>query len=169
MGSDFRLTCCRSTSPRNTLCPTAGCVTTSARIRAFCDDCTCDTHSSSACYPTDHLIVARSLGAILTSPRRATNSYASPDEPFDPSVYDLFQAHDPLAVAHAMFCPSTAQRAQKADAIDDHFEGWHLRTRPFGIETDGALTRGFCVVEWVDVEREEKASQTDDGLILHLL
>lgn len=70
---------------------------------------------------------------FLRKPRSVTNSFAPPNEPFDASKYDLFEAHDPLAVAHAIFYTDS--------------DKWGSTRRPFLVETDGRLTRGFCVVD----------------------
>ncbi|WFC95298.1 hypothetical protein MBRA1_001945 [Malassezia brasiliensis] len=72
------------------------------------------------------------ISLFLRKPRAVTNSFAPPDVTFDASKYDLFQAHDPLAVAHAI-CPEDP--------------GWKWEERPFLVETEGKLTRGFCVVD----------------------
>lgn len=86
-----------------------------------------------------------------------TNSFAPPGEPFDPKRHDLFQAHDPLAVAHAIFTgPSTLRFHSTPSSPDSLLEDGHRRTdeygweycqRQFAIETEGAITRGMCVVD----------------------
>ena len=80
--------------------------------------------------------LVRLVSSFLRKPRSVTNSFAPEGEPFDASKYDLFQAHDPLAVAHAIFC-------DPADASS----GWSTLPREFVVETDGRHTRGFCVVD----------------------
>ena len=89
-----------------------------------------ETHSL---YQKSYLV--RLISLFLRKPRAVTNSHAPHDKPFDPSKYDLFEAHDPLAVAHAIFGSDT--------------ERWGANPRQFLIETEGQLTRGFCVVEYV--------------------
>lgn len=79
------------------------------------------------------------VGTFLTHPRAFTNNMVAPQE-FHPDKHDLFQAHDPLAVAHAVFAPMFA-----SGSIDGH--GWKHSPRRFQIETSGDLTRGFCVVD----------------------
>lgn len=83
-----------------------------------------------------------------------TNSYAPPGEPFNPARDDLFQAHDPLAVAHAIFAgPSTlsfhstpAHHLDEGETrTDEH--GWEHSQRHFTVESEGVLTRGMCVVD----------------------
>lgn len=69
-------------------------------------------------------------------------------EALDKEKFDNFQAHDPLAMAHAIFCPSAVERQQTlSDPINGTFADWAIRTRTFGMETDGYLTRGQCVIE----------------------
>lgn len=72
------------------------------------------------------------IAAFLSHPRSVVNGYAAPED-FNPDIHDLFEAHDPLAVAHALFHTSDSN--------------WKHETRSFRIETDGQLTRGFCIVE----------------------
>lgn len=79
------------------------------------------------------------VGTFLTHPRAFTNNMVAPEE-FHPDQHDLFQAHDPLAVAHAVFAPVT--NAESRDG-----KGWKHSERRFQIETSGQLTRGFCVVD----------------------
>ncbi|CBQ72004.1 related to Inosine-uridine preferring nucleoside hydrolase [Sporisorium reilianum SRZ2] len=79
------------------------------------------------------------IGTFLTHPRAFTNNLVAPEE-FHPDQHDLFQAHDPLAVAHAVFAPMPA-----SGSMDGH--GWKHAPRRFQIETSGDLTRGFCVVD----------------------
>ena len=86
---------------------------------------------SSELYKKNYLF--RLITHFLRKPRSVTNSFAPPNVPFDPAKYDLFEAHDPLAVAHAIFY---------TDA-----ELWGDTERPFLVETDGRHTRGFCVVD----------------------
>jgi len=86
---------------------------------------------SSELYKKNYLF--RLITHFLRKPRSVTNSFAPPNVPFDPAKYDLFEAHDPLAVAHAIFY---------TDA-----ELWGDAERPFLVETDGRHTRGFCVVD----------------------
>ncbi|WFD37987.1 uncharacterized protein MJAP1_000935 [Malassezia japonica] len=81
----------------------------------------------------DESYLARLISLFLRKPRSVTNSFAPPEVTFDASVHDLFEAHDPLAVAHAIFCESA--------------EGWKVSARPFLVESEGKLTRGFCVVD----------------------
>ncbi|WFD43863.1 hypothetical protein MPSI1_002528 [Malassezia psittaci] len=76
--------------------------------------------------------LVRLISLFLRKPRAVTNSFAPPEVTFDASRYDLFQAHDPLAVAHAIFADTP---------------GWDSVERPFLVETEGKLTRGFCVVD----------------------
>ena len=76
--------------------------------------------------------LVRLISLFLRKPRAVTNSFAPRDVPFDPSKYDLFEAHDPLAVGYAIF---------------GFNGGWGTTQRQFQIETDGRLTRGFCVVD----------------------
>lgn len=99
-------------------------------------------------------LVTYSVSSILLHPRKMTNSYAPPGEPFDPARDDLFQAHDPLAVAHAIFAgPSTLtfHSTPTSDLDDDDVRvdehGWQYCQRRFAVETEGALTRGMCVVD----------------------
>ncbi|KAJ1601258.1 hypothetical protein NDA14_000675 [Ustilago hordei] len=108
------------------------------------------------------------IGTFLTHPRAYTNNLAAPQE-FHPDKHDLFQAHDPLAIAHAMFTPMPS-----AGKIDGN--GWKHAERRFQIETSGDLTRGFAVVDRrftangssrktggnraEDLEREEKEFHT---------
>ncbi|KAN0064472.1 hypothetical protein ACQY0O_002098 [Thecaphora frezii] len=77
----------------------------------------------------------RFISTFLTHPRLVTNSYAAPDE-FHPDKHDLFEAHDPLAVAHAVLFP-----------IAEPGAGWRHEVRKFRIECDGTHTRGMCVVD----------------------
>lgn len=79
------------------------------------------------------------IGTFLTHPRAFTNNLVAPEE-FHPDKHDLFQAHDPLAVAHAVFAPMPS-----SGSVDD--DGWKHTKRQFQIETSGELTRGFCVVD----------------------
>ena len=79
------------------------------------------------------------IGTFLTHPRAFTNNMVAPEE-FHPDQHDLFQAHDPLAVAHAIFTPLPSTGSIDAD-------GWTHTPRRFQIETSGDLTRGFCVVD----------------------
>ncbi|CDS01961.1 related to Inosine-uridine preferring nucleoside hydrolase [Sporisorium scitamineum] len=79
------------------------------------------------------------IGTFLTHPRAFTNNMVAPEE-FHPDRHDLFEAHDPLAVAHAVFAPMPA-----SGSIDG--DGWKHAPRQFQIETSGDLTRGFCVVD----------------------
>jgi hypothetical protein len=118
-------------------------------------------------------ILAHFRKAILANPRKVTNSFVPEDESFDPTKHDMFQAHDPLAVAHAIHCPSPHQRGSlQKQYIDDTFDGWNIKTRRFGIETEGTLTRGYCVVDrrnlgkarkkganMVDVEKSEQGEE----------
>lgn len=83
----------------------------------------------------DESYLVRLISLFLRKPRSVTNSFAPPEVTFDASVYDLFEAHDPLAVAHAIFCESA--------------DGWKVTARPFLVESEGKLTRGYCVVEYV--------------------
>lgn len=77
--------------------------------------------------------LVRLISAFMRKPRAVTNACAG-DEPFDPAKHDLFEGHDPLAVAYAI--------AYKPDSPD-----WSLSRREFVVETDGRHTRGFCVVD----------------------
>lgn len=84
----------------------------------------------------------------MRNPRKRTNSYAPVDLAFDPNRDDLFVAHDPVAIAHAMYCPSPYQRrAHQQPFTSGTFKGWQIKTRRFGIETQGIITRGMCVVD----------------------
>jgi uncharacterized protein YciW len=100
-----------------------------------------------------------------------TNSYAPHGLPFSAERDDLFQAHDPLAVAHACFAPSEAGRGGEAyhqylegEQQQQHSQsgspsgvregeeredstGWIYSERRFAIEAEGKLTRGMCIVE----------------------
>ena len=84
-----------------------------------------------------------------------TNSYAPTESPFDPTRYDLFQAHDPLAVAHACFASRTQVEdyhsipaaAIEPDERRSDKSGWEYQERHFAVETEGTLTRGMCVVD----------------------
>lgn len=91
-------------------------------------------------------ILCRYRRAILSRPRAFTNSFANQDEPFDAKLDDNFVAHDPLAIIHAIHCPSSFQRRTRKMAKDD-CKGWLIQKRRFGIETEGSLTRGMCVVD----------------------
>ncbi|SNX83085.1 related to Inosine-uridine preferring nucleoside hydrolase [Melanopsichium pennsylvanicum] len=75
------------------------------------------------------------IGTFLTHPRAYTNNLVAPEE-FHPDQHDLFQAHDPVAVAHAIFT---------LPGMDGN--GWTHVPRRFQIETSGELTRGFCVID----------------------
>lgn len=80
----------------------------------------------------------KSISAFLARPRQVTNTLAPPE---GETSNDLFVAHDPLAVAYAIFndpslSPTSGSRA-----------GWKTTLRKFRMETDGKLTRGMCVVE----------------------
>lgn len=77
--------------------------------------------------------LVRLISAFMRKPRAVTNACAG-DEPFDPAKHDLFEGHDPLAVAHAI--------AYSPDA-----PGWEVVEREFQVETEGRLTRGLCVVD----------------------
>ncbi|SPO23291.1 related to Inosine-uridine preferring nucleoside hydrolase [Ustilago trichophora] len=79
------------------------------------------------------------IGTFLTHPRAFTNNMVAPEE-FHPDQHDLFEAHDPLAVAHAIFAPLPSKGSIDGD-------GWKHTPRRFQIETSGDLTRGFCVVD----------------------
>lgn len=85
-------------------------------------------------YQSNFLV--RMVSAFMRKPRAVTNSFAEPGEPFDATKYDLFEAHDPLAVAHAVFYDP-----------NDAASAWQSTPRDFLIETDGRLTRGMCVVD----------------------
>lgn len=51
-------------------------------------------------------------------------------------------------MAHVLFCPSPIERKESlTEHIDETISDWHIKTRTFGIETDGYLTRGECVTE----------------------
>ncbi|CAO1616707.1 unnamed protein product [Sympodiomycopsis kandeliae] len=101
-----------------------------------------------------HTPLGHFISSILKHPRKMTNSYAPPGEPFNPARDDLFQAHDPLAVAHAIFTgPSTIQyHATQSDRLDDgdcrtDEREWEYQERQFAIEAEGTITRGMCVVD----------------------
>ncbi|EST07736.1 Inosine/uridine-preferring nucleoside hydrolase domain protein [Kalmanozyma brasiliensis GHG001] len=81
----------------------------------------------------------RYIGTFLTHPRAFTNNLVAPEE-FHPDQHDLFQAHDPLAIAHAIFAPMPASGSMDG-------KRWKHTPRRFQIETSGDLTRGFCVVD----------------------
>lgn len=107
----------------------------------------------------------RFVGTFLTHPRAFTNNMVAPEE-FHPDQHDLFQAHDPLAVAHAIFCPMPG-----ADSAAQTDHGWTHSERRFQIETSGELTRGFCVVDrrFVGANSSRKAGHNraedaDDGV-----
>ena len=90
--------------------------------------------------PEDHTLyknsyLVRLISLFLHKPRSVTNSFAPKGVPFDAEKYDLFECHDPLAVAHAMY--------------HGIHPGWDSAQRPFLVESEGELTRGFCVVEYV--------------------
>lgn len=100
-----------------------------------------------------------------------TNSYAPHGLPFSAERDDLFQAHDPLAVAHACFAASEAGRGGEAyhqylegEQQQQHSQrgspsgvqegeerqdstGWIYCERRFAVEAEGKLTRGMCIVE----------------------
>lgn len=86
-----------------------------------------------------------------------TNSYAPPHLPFDPARDDLFQAHDPLAVAHACFASrdgggGKSYHGDKNKVIEENDRrqdgaGWQYQERRFAMEAEGQRTRGMCVVE----------------------
>ncbi|PWN54174.1 nucleoside hydrolase [Violaceomyces palustris] len=78
------------------------------------------------------------VSTFLTHPRMVTNNFADPGK-FDPEIHDLFHAHDPLAVAHAIFVPP-------GKSCED-VRGWRDEVRSFVVEAEGQLTRGFCVVD----------------------
>lgn len=84
-------------------------------------------------HKNSHMV--RLISLFLLKPRSVTNSFAPKGVPFDAGKYDLFECHDPLAVAHAMY-----------HGLHD---GWGSTQRPFLVESEGELTRGFCVVEYV--------------------
>lgn len=111
-----------------------------------------------------------SITSILTHPRKMTNSYAPYGLPFSAERDDLFQAHDPLAVAHACFAPSEAGKGGEAyHQYHEYLEGqqiqngaslgvqegeqredstgWVYMERRFAVEAEGKLTRGMCIVE----------------------
>jgi inosine-uridine nucleoside N-ribohydrolase len=75
-------------------------------------------------------ILSSSVSAFLRHPRKVTNSFAAPGT-YQPQLHDNFVAHDPLAVAHAIFAS----------------EAWVSTPREFKLETEGKYTRGMCVVE----------------------
>ncbi|SHO77068.1 Similar to S.cerevisiae protein URH1 (Uridine nucleosidase (uridine-cytidine N-ribohydrolase)) [Malassezia sympodialis ATCC 42132] len=88
--------------------------------------------------PEDHTLyknsyLVRLISLFLHKPRSVTNSFAPKGVPFDAEKYDLFECHDPLAVAHAMY--------------HGIHPGWDSAQRPFLVESEGELTRGFCVVD----------------------
>lgn len=84
-----------------------------------------------------------------------TNSYAPDHLPFDASRDDLFQAHDPLAVAHACFAHVGAaehyhgkiELSSTEDETRSDHHGWTYQERRFAVETEGTITRGMCVVD----------------------
>ncbi|CAO1618204.1 unnamed protein product [Parajaminaea phylloscopi] len=95
------------------------------------------------------------ISSILKHPRKMTNSYAPSHLPFDPLRDDLFQAHDPLAVAHACFSHADAAELYHGDhkAVVEEYErrsdehGWQYQERRFCVESEGSVTRGMCVVD----------------------
>lgn len=109
----------------------------------------------------------------MANPRRVTNSFAPINQPFDPNRDDMFVAHDPLAIAHAIYSPCPFQRGYQSSPNED-FNGWKVQTRRFGIETEGSLTRGFCVVDRREMgnakrgsnkaAHDEEAKQKDEDL-----
>lgn len=99
-------------------------------------------------------LALRSVGAMLAHPRKMTNSFIPRGQPFDPARDDLFQAHDPLAVAHVCFASQDTvdYHAEPSSSTDewqkrsDHF-GWSYQERRFLVESEGEITRGMCVVD----------------------
>ncbi|CEH16383.1 Predicted inosine-uridine preferring nucleoside hydrolase [Ceraceosorus bombacis] len=97
------------------------------------------------------------MATILKRPRQVTNSFAPAGRDFDASIDDMFVAHDPIAVAHACFCSSSGSASRNASSKETRsyasqnrpeFDGeWSMRVRRFGIECEGELTRGCCVVD----------------------
>ncbi|WFD30804.1 hypothetical protein MSPP1_001828 [Malassezia sp. CBS 17886] len=79
--------------------------------------------------------LASMISKFLRKPRAVTNSFAIAGT-FDPAKHDLFQAHDPLAVAHAIFYNAHAKE-----------NAWKTTARAFLLETDGVRTRGMCIVD----------------------
>ncbi|WFD33421.1 hypothetical protein MCUN1_000234 [Malassezia cuniculi] len=77
--------------------------------------------------------LVRLISAFMRKPRAVTNACAG-DEVFDPAKHDLFEGHDPLAVAYAI-------------AYEPGSSAWDYALREFVVETDGKHTRGFCVVD----------------------
>ncbi|KDN53188.1 nucleoside hydrolase [Tilletiaria anomala UBC 951] len=75
--------------------------------------------------------LSRFVSAFLSQPRTVMNSFAPPDA-FDPQLHDNFIAHDPLAVAYAIF---------------GSMPGWQTQERVFKMEIDGSITRGMCVID----------------------
>lgn len=75
-----------------------------------------------------------------------TNSYV-PKHLFDPELHDNFQAHDPLAVAHAIFGLQNDEQSRPSTENEAHFNGWKVVQREFEIEYQGDRTRGMCIVE----------------------
>lgn len=90
--------------------------------------------------------LAQFISAFLQNPRAFSNNLGGDN--FDPELHDQFQAHDPLAVAHAIFATAVS--------------GWISTPRDFLIETEGRLTRGMCVVDRRVGEGEGEV-RADDG------
>lgn len=88
-------------------------------------------------------VLSQFVSAFLRGPRAFNNSLAPPGQTPVAAKFDQFQAHDPLAVAHAIFSPDG---------------GWVSTQRSFRIETQGRLTRGMCVVD-----RRSGAESDDKG------
>lgn len=87
--------------------------------------------------------LAHFVSAFLQGPRTFNNGLVPPGVAFDPEKHDQFQAHDPLAIAHAIFAPAG---------------GWVSTPRAFLVETEGKRVRGMCVVD-----RRGNASNDGDG------
>lgn len=93
----------------------------------------------------------------MANPRKVTNSFAPIDKDFDPIRDDMFVAHDPLAIAHAIYSLSPFERGYQSNP-DQDLNGWRIQARRFGIETEGSLTRGHCVVDRREMGNAKKGS-----------
>lgn len=95
-------------------------------------------------------VLERFISAFLTQPRSFTNNMVAPEE-FKPDQHDLFQAHDPLAIAHAIFVPVGGPIPTT--------DGWKHTSQCFQIETSGDLTRGFCVIDRRQSSRNRRVGE----------
>ncbi|EPQ29264.1 uncharacterized protein PFL1_03019 [Pseudozyma flocculosa PF-1] len=112
--------------------------------------CSVDPQAEAELERTTHpSVLERYISTFLTHPRMVTNGYATPEE-FHPDKHDLFQAHDPLAVAHAVFVPvvgPSSQQQQQQQEAGGAGAGWKHSLRRFRVECSGDVTRGMCVVD----------------------